>query len=170
MTFDVADIITRAREGSKTALRQLQALRLQGVEIPPSALTLVRQRPTASHGASQDDLVEVDTVAEKRPSGKESELQSAIVAYLQGLGFYTMQTFLGSKRGGSVWMHKGLPDLICIRSGRVLFLEVKRPEKDSKATPEQLETHEAIRQQGGTCEIVRSIMDVHELLIREGML
>lgn len=160
MTLDVADIITRARGGNKTALRQLQSLQAQKVELPASAVSLLNQRPSKP-------IAELEP---ERRTGKESELQSAIVAYLQGLGWYVMVTFTGSKRGGSVWMHKGMPDLICIRSGRVLFLEVKRPERDSQATPEQLETHEAIRQQGGTCEIVRSIMDVHELLIREGLL
>lgn len=159
MTLDVADIISRARGGNKTALRQLQSLQAQKVELPASAVSLLNPSPSKSV-----------PVEPERRTGKESELQSAIVAYLQGLGWYVLVTFTGSKRGGSVWMHKGMPDLICLRSGRVLFLEVKRPERDSQATPEQLETHEAIRQQGGTCEIVRSIMDVHELLIREGLL
>lgn len=160
MTLDVGDIITRARGGNKTALRQLQSLQAQKVELPASAVSLLNQRPNKA----------TPELEPERRTGKESELQAAIVAYLQGLGWYVMVTFTGSKRGGSVWMHKGLTDLICIKDSRVLFLEVKRPEKDSRATPEQLETHEAIRQQGGTCEIVRSIMDVHELLIREGLL
>lgn len=158
MSLHLPDIIARARDGSQVARRQLQSLQAQGVDLPASAVSLLNPSPSKA------------PVEPERRTGKESELQSAIVAYLQGLGWYVLVTFTGSKRGGSVWMHKGMPDLICLRSGRVLFLEVKRPEKDSRATPEQLETHEAIRQQGGTCEIVRSIMDVHELLIREGLL
>lgn len=166
MTLDVADIISRARGGNKTALRQLQSLQAQKVELPASAVSLLNQRSSKATRAFDDTQMPEP----ERRTGKESELQSAIVAYLQGLGWYVLVTFTGSKRGGSVWMHKGMPDLICIKDSRVLFLEVKRPEKDSRATPEQLETHEAIRACGGTCEIVRSIMDVHELLIREGLL
>ncbi|GEM45893.1 VRR-NUC domain-containing protein [Deinococcus cellulosilyticus] len=179
MTLDLPALIEKARDPNLKvrvmALKQLRSLQQQGVVLPPSAVTLLDQwdREQAQNyekflktpAQGVDDVTHFDCAQKPEPrSQKESELQSGIVSYLQGLGWYVMQTFVGSKRGGSVWMHKGLPDLICIKDGQVLFLEVKRPSRDSQQTPEQKETQREIQQHGGICEVVRSIMDVHNLI------
>jgi len=52
----------------------------------------------------------------------------------------------------------GVPDLLCLRQGRAVFLEVKQPGK--KATPLQAARMNEIETQGGAvCHVVTSKAD-----------
>lgn len=52
---------------------------------------------------------------------------------------------------------KGFPDLICIKNGVVIFIEVKRPGGGGRLSAHQKRVHADIRNQGGTVYVVESI-------------
>lgn len=49
----------------------------------------------------------------------ESRIQADIIKRLESEGFYIIKLVLTNK--------SGLPDLLCLKEGKVLFIEVKRP-------------------------------------------
>lgn len=65
---------------------------------------------------------------------------------------------------GSVFQHKGLPDLIVIIRGTVIFLEVKTP--TGKPSPMQLYIQGKIRRRGVESWIVSSVEEA-ERAVRE---
>ena len=59
------------------------------------------------------------------------------------------------KLGAGPWQRPGLPDLLCVRNGTAVFLEVKN--ERGRVSPAQQATMEEIEQHGGArCEVVRS--------------
>lgn len=78
---------------------------------------------------------------------RESAVEAGIIAFAKKNGIWT--------RKFSSPAHRGVPDRIFIRMGRVLFLEVKRPGEK----PTQLQEHELqlIRDAGGTAVWVDSV-------------
>lgn len=87
----------------------------------------------------------------------ESQIQRQIVDYLQYTGWLVLQTYLGSNRGGSVWMTKGLPDICAIKNGRHVWLEIKTPA--GRVKPEQEILHQQLRAHGAEIYVVRSLED-----------
>ena len=73
-------------------------------------------------------------------------------------GWLVLQTYLGSSRGGSVWMQKGMPDLCVIKGGRHVWLEVKTP--SGRVSAAQAALHDDLRRHGAEVYVVRSIEDV----------
>ncbi|MCX8113418.1 MAG: hypothetical protein N3E49_09565 [Bacteroidia bacterium] len=57
---------------------------------------------------------------------------------------------------------KGFPDLIALRRGRAVFLEVKAQYR--KPTPVQTLRHEQLRAEGFEVRVVRGLADVEDLL------
>ena len=78
---------------------------------------------------------------------RESAVESALVAFAKKNGIWT--------RKFSSPAHRGVPDRIFIRMGKVLFLEVKRPGEK----PTQLQEYELqlIRNAGGMAAWVDSV-------------
>lgn len=56
----------------------------------------------------------------------------------------------------------GVPDLMCLKGGTVLFIEVKQPGK--KPTPLQLATHDKLRRVGAKVIVATSVEDVVKAL------
>ena len=77
---------------------------------------------------------------------------------MKGLGAFIINIH------GSVFQHKGLPDLIIIVAGTVVFLEVKTP--TGKPSKMQLYIQEKIRRRGVVSEIVSSVGEA-ERVVRE---
>ena len=66
---------------------------------------------------------------------------------------------------GGPYSTAGVPDLLCIRDGRAVFLEVKQPGKHP--TQLQLAIMETIKKQAGApCFVVRSAAEAVECLSR----
>lgn len=79
----------------------------------------------------------------------ETAITKSIVKMARDNGWWTM------KIHGGAFQRAGIPDLLCIKGGRAVFLEVKQPGK--KATPLQQHVMAEIREQGGAvAEVVTS--------------
>lgn len=63
---------------------------------------------------------------------KESRLQTRAKAWLEANGF---ETWINH---GSAWSKSGLPDLMAVRDGRLVAIELKRPGGGDKPTKIQL--------------------------------
>ena len=69
-----------------------------------------------------------------------------------------------STRGRQRWagLMPGAPDLIAIRYGRVLFLEVKT--ERGKVSEKQVEAHDLLRLHGMEVRVIRGLDDIMDLL------
>ena len=71
----------------------------------------------------------------------ETSITKSIVRMAREDGWWTF------KIAGGAFQRAGIPDLLCVKNGRAVFLEVKQPGK--KPTPLQLHVMQEIREQGG---------------------
>ncbi|WP_161883938.1 VRR-NUC domain-containing protein [Deinococcus alpinitundrae] len=85
----------------------------------------------------------------------ESTIQAQIVQALKLTGWTVMEALKGSARGGVVYSTPGIPDLIAVKSGRVVFLEVKRP-KTGKLSLSQRTLHAELTSAGAALYVVTS--------------
>lgn len=85
---------------------------------------------------------------------KESQIQTKIIKYLNGVGAYSIKTIVTNRNG--------CPDVICCLNGRFIALEVKA----DKGIVSQLQEHniKLIRNSGGVAEVVRSVDDVKKVV------
>lgn len=94
-------------------------------------------------------------IKEPKKRTLESSVLQAVKQYLQQVkGYYVIriQQSLGS--------HRGLTDLIAIKDGKVLFIEVKSNSSRSKQSPHQVEFQREIEAHGGTYMLVRSVEEI----------
>jgi len=82
----------------------------------------------------------------------ESAIQAKIIKALERGGWYVIKLIQTNKNG--------IPDLLCLRNGRAVFIEVKRP--GEKPTPLQLQRHRELKDTGFQVEVVN---DAGSLLI-----
>lgn len=68
----------------------------------------------------------------------EQQIQSKIIKNLEKEGWYIVKLITTTKAG--------IPDLLCLKNGRTVFIEVKKPGEDSE--PLQKFRHQELRQQG----------------------
>jgi Holliday junction resolvase len=79
----------------------------------------------------------------------ESSITKSIQKYAKSRGWWVM------KIAGGAFQRAGVPDLLLVKSGRAVFLEVKQPGK--KATPLQEQVMRELRDIGGaTAAVVTS--------------
>lgn len=156
--IDPADLFSRAMGGSKSALRQLEAVAV----ADPKAREFLQavKAKQAGSGLAQR--------SQKRTSQKESEIQAEVISWLKSQGFQAYPMFTGSKRGGVVFMPDGLPDLLVIRDGRPFFIEMKRP--GEKLRPEQEAWHQNWQAYGGIVFTATHIVEVESGLRKHGLL
>lgn len=89
----------------------------------------------------------------------ESSITRSIVTLAKSLGWWTF------KIAGGPMQTSGIPDLLCVKDGRAVFLEVKQPGK--KPTPLQVHRIKEIREIGGAvAEVVTSKQQAEEILRR----
>jgi Holliday junction resolvase len=87
----------------------------------------------------------------------EKTIVSAITKEAAGLGWMVI------KIHGGPFQNKGIPDLLCLRGGRAVWLEVKQPGK--KPTPIQWAMMRRLEAEGGTpCFVVTSKAEAREFL------
>lgn len=88
---------------------------------------------------------------------RESSIVASIVRKAKECGWWVM------KIHGGPHQLAGVPDLLCLRDGRAVFLEVKQP--GSKPTPIQTARMKEIESQGGApCRVVTSGSEALEAL------
>lgn len=75
----------------------------------------------------------------------ESKIQSRIIKRLEAEGYYVIKLILTNK--------PGIPDLLCLKNGKALFIEVKRPKE--KPRPLQEYRMNELRNLGFECEVRR---------------
>lgn len=89
----------------------------------------------------------------------EDSIQASIVHLLRLRGWVVMEAFKGSARGGVVYSTPGIPDLMAVKAGRIVLLEVKRPGA-GRLSPAQKHLHAALLEQGVEVRVVRGLDDV----------
>jgi hypothetical protein len=92
---------------------------------------------------------------------RESSIVAAIVRSAKQSGWWVM------KIHGGPHQLSGVPDLLCLRHGHAVFLEVKQPGK--RATPLQAARMNEIETQGGaSCHVVTSKAEAEAVLSTRG--
>jgi hypothetical protein len=87
----------------------------------------------------------------------ESSIVASIVRVAKQADWWTM------KIHGGPYQLAGVPDLLCIKQGRAVFLEVKQPGK--KPTPIQVRRMNEIETKGGaSCHVVTSAEQARDIL------
>ncbi len=100
----------------------------------------------------------------------EQDLLRQVRDYLKLRGWKVMRmnsggvraTYNGKKRFHRYNDTPGMSDLICLRDGVFLAVEVKRP--GGKPTPDQAEFLDDIRRKGGVAVLAQSLADVERAL------
>lgn len=92
----------------------------------------------------------------------EAELRQSIKDAAEAAGWLVLrlEEAVGWGRPGT----KGLPDLVCMRKGRTVWLEVKTTNKRSVLRLDQRARHEEMRAAGARVEVVRSVETAMEIL------
>lgn len=96
---------------------------------------------------------------------KENSLQSSILEYLKGNPRKRIKGIGGwwlNFHGGSVYMPRGIPDIIGCFKGRFVALEVKRP--DEQPTKIQEKTLELLQAAGAVTGVVHNVDEVKEII------
>jgi len=95
---------------------------------------------------------------------RETDLQRAIVQALSYAGWLVMHIPNQSTRGRQRWagLLPGAPDLVAVRQGRIVFLEVKTAK--GKVSEKQSEVHDLLRLHGMEVWVVRGIDDIMDLV------
>lgn len=95
---------------------------------------------------------------------KESAIQAHIIQYMTMRGHYVMRLNSGlvkSERGGMMRLAPaGTPDLLCIKDGKCLFIEVKAGK--NKPTDLQLQMMAILESYGAKCLVSYGIDDLQE--------
>ncbi|KAA8327818.1 VRR-NUC domain-containing protein [Leuconostoc carnosum] len=90
--------------------------------------------------------------------GQEARLQSAITKFLR-----SKDRFVNKTQGGNPGTDTGTPDIITIDlGGRLLGLEIKRPDGHGIVSPEQKAIGKQIIRNGGRWEVIDSFEKFEE--------
>ncbi len=97
------------------------------------------------------------------PAIPERAIQADIIAYLRLKQYHVLRLNSGAlpnAQGRPVHMlPAGTPDVLAIKDGRALFVEVKRP--GNKPTALQQAMMETLRGYGARCLVATSVEDLH---------
>jgi hypothetical protein len=81
----------------------------------------------------------------------EKEIQSKVIKELERYGWYCIKIIQTNKNG--------IPDLVCHKQGRTMYIELKRP--GLKPTPLQDVRHKELRRAGMNVHVVRYVDDLY---------
>lgn len=84
----------------------------------------------------------------------EAEVLSQVKAYLQVTGWLVMRIHQ------SLGSHRGLPDLICLKDGKTIYIECKGQRAGAKLSGPQEVMRQDIERHGGVYMVARSIEDI----------
>ncbi|MFW5887701.1 MAG: VRR-NUC domain-containing protein [Bacteriovoracia bacterium] len=91
---------------------------------------------------------------QNKPKITENDVKRVVKDYLSVKGWYHFYILQG------MGAFKGIPDIIAIKNGRVLFLEIKKP--TGKQSEHQKEFQKNIEHQGGEYVLVRKLEDLEK--------
>ena len=108
--------------------------------------------------------------ANQLPPPLEADIQAGIKHYLTLRGWFCSdirERYF--RQGGGKYSEPGIPDMICIKAGRVVMLEVKRPKVSyaKKVRESQEVWHGKWKAQGGEVYVVRGVEDAAMVVDRE---
>jgi len=86
----------------------------------------------------------------------EGQIKADIREYLEKTGWYAFNVAQFNKKGYKI--HGGISDLIAIKNGQVLFIEVKT--ETGKTSEDQVKFAKEIDDHGGRYIIARSVQDI----------
>jgi len=96
------------------------------------------------------------------PAIPERAIQAACIEYLRYRGYYVLRLNAGAlpnAQGRPVRMlPAGTPDVLAIKDGRAVFVEMKRPGK--RPTALQAMTMDTLTQHGARCLVATSVEDL----------
>ena len=87
----------------------------------------------------------------------ENEIKRQVKDYLNIKGYFHFHILQG------IGAFKGIPDIIAIKNGRVLFLEIKRP--GGKQSEHQRQFQIFIEGHGGEYYIVKNLDDLIKIIL-----
>ena len=87
---------------------------------------------------------------------KETKIKKQIKKFLSLNGWFSFSILQG------MGAHKGISDMIALKDGRVLFLEVKT--ERGKQSDNQMQFEHDIEWSGGEYYVVRSVEDMAEII------
>ena len=97
--------------------------------------------------------------------GEEAEIQRAIIEYCEVHGNIVLRLNAGNVKKGSRHIRlcpPGTPDLLIVRDGKNLWIEVKRPGESLR--PEQKEMIAELESRGELVIVARSLDDVMRII------
>jgi Holliday junction resolvase-like predicted endonuclease len=90
---------------------------------------------------------------------KEAQIQSLIKEYLTRAGYFVFKVHQQGYR-----VHKGISDLVAIKCGHTVWIEVKTP--TGKLSDDQLAFKRAVEEHGGRYIVARGVEDLVEVVRR----
>lgn len=87
----------------------------------------------------------------------EQQIQADVKAYLEYKGYFVFKVHQQGK-----YCYKGISDLIAIKDGITIFVEVKTDK--GKLRPEQMAFMDSIADKGGKYYVVRSLEDIRKII------
>lgn len=97
------------------------------------------------------------------PFPTERQIQDSVVRYARLTGWHAWELLLGSAGNGRVYATKGLPDLYLFRSGKALWMELKRGNQ-GRVSPHQQQRHNELRLCGLPIYVCRSLDEARTVL------
>jgi hypothetical protein len=86
----------------------------------------------------------------------ENDVKRQVKDWLSYKGYFHFHILQG------LGAYKGIPDIIAIKNGQVLFIECKKPARGSKQSPAQKEFQANIEAHDGNYLLVKSVEDLLE--------
>lgn len=90
------------------------------------------------------------------PQSRESYVQSKLIDGLTQLGWWTRKITSPSRNG--------IPDVVCARDGRVIWIEVKRDGDTAGPTRDETREMSIMREHGLECRVVTGRNEVNDIL------
>lgn len=103
------------------------------------------------------------TIEQKRVL--ESDVQSQICYWLLENKYFFWRCNVMPAYGRSRFLPKGLPDIAMIHKGIFYGFEIKRPQRPTPLTDDQIAIGERIKEVGGLYYVVHSLQDVQEIIM-----
>lgn len=97
----------------------------------------------------------------------EKEIQNMVISHLQIVGYYVQRLNAGgykTQTGYVKGVAVGTPDIMAIKDGKCLFIEVKREGKD--ATVLQKLKMEELARYGAKCLVIHSLEELEKELLQ----
>jgi VRR-NUC domain. len=88
----------------------------------------------------------------------EAEVLDQVKKYLQATGWLVMRIHQ------SLGSHRGLPDLICLKDGKTIYVETKSQHPRAKLSRPQEIMRQEIEQHGGLYVVAQCVEDVEEAI------